>query len=194
MLCSISFLLVLCKSRVNRAKPTCQPTERTLHSGPLCRGTRHRGPVVPLFAPAAPPSPRLADFGFSLKDYPPPLKLQEDRLPPNSARRGSPFEAPLMNFKIRRSIPLFIVSAPRPFPLRGRPAQTLPLHSRPWKFITEPRILLRALVMLRSCPSVRHEDRPAWPCQTNASKGRRRPSPGLTGTLPTGMPCPGKPG
>jgi hypothetical protein len=30
-----------------------------------------------------------------------------------------------MNFQIRRSTPLFGPSAPRPFPLRGRPAQTL---------------------------------------------------------------------
>jgi hypothetical protein len=30
-----------------------------------------------------------------------------------------------MNFQIRRSTPLFVLSAPRPFPLRGRPAQTL---------------------------------------------------------------------
>jgi len=30
-----------------------------------------------------------------------------------------------MNFQIRRSTPLFVLAAPRPFPLRGRPAQTL---------------------------------------------------------------------
>ena len=30
-----------------------------------------------------------------------------------------------MNFQIRRSTPLFVLFAPRPFPLRGRPAQTL---------------------------------------------------------------------
>jgi hypothetical protein len=45
--------------------------------------------------------------------------------PPNTARLGSPNEAPLLNFQIRRSTPLFGPSAPRPFPLRGRPAQTL---------------------------------------------------------------------
>jgi len=48
-----------------------------------------------------------------------------DRLPPNPASLGSPVGAPLMNFQIRRSTPLFGPSAPRPFPLRGRPAQTL---------------------------------------------------------------------
>ena len=48
-----------------------------------------------------------------------------DRLPPNPTRLGSPVEAPLMNFQIRRSTPLFVLSAPPPFPLRGRPAQTL---------------------------------------------------------------------
>ena len=35
------------------------------------------------------------------------------------------FRLPLMNFQIRRSIPLFGLSAPRPFPQRGRPAQTV---------------------------------------------------------------------
>jgi len=45
--------------------------------------------------------------------------------PPNTARLGSPVEAPLLNFQIRRSTPLFVPSAPRPCPLRGRPAQTL---------------------------------------------------------------------
>ncbi len=30
-----------------------------------------------------------------------------------------------MDFQIRRSTPLFVLSAPRPFPLRERPAQTL---------------------------------------------------------------------
>jgi hypothetical protein len=99
---------------------------RPLHSGPFrLRDKKSRPPRVPLFAPFPALSPRLAGFGFPLKDYPPPLKLQEDRLPPNPARLGSPVEAPLLNFQIRCSTPLFVLSAPRPFPLRRRPAQTL---------------------------------------------------------------------
>jgi len=61
-----------------------------------------------------PPSRKTASFRFPLKDYA--SKLADLR---------SPFDAPLLNFQIRRSTPLFGPSAPHPFPLRGRPAQTL---------------------------------------------------------------------
>jgi hypothetical protein len=44
-------------------------------------------------------------------------QIRQDLAPPENA--------PLMNFQIRRSIPLFGPSAPRPFPIRGRPAQKL---------------------------------------------------------------------
>jgi len=49
---------------------------------------------------------------FPLKDYA--AKL---------ARLGSPIEAPLMNFQIRRSTPLFVPYLRDPFPHAGRPAK-----------------------------------------------------------------------
>jgi len=73
------------------------------------------------------PVAKTCRFGFPLKDY-----------AAKPARLRSPVEAPLLNFQSRRSTPLFVPSAPRPCPLRGRTAQTLPFRSRLWKFTTEP--------------------------------------------------------
>jgi hypothetical protein len=61
------------------------------------------------------PSRKTASFRFPLKDYA--SKLADLR---------SPDGAPLMNFQIRRSTPLFGLAAdPRPISPRGRPAQSL---------------------------------------------------------------------
>jgi hypothetical protein len=84
-------------------------------------------------------SPRLAGFGFPLKDYPPLPGLppspglrwtgqrtrRADRLRQTRQDLAPPVEAPVMDFQIRRFTPLFGPSAPRPFPLRGRPAAPL---------------------------------------------------------------------
>ena len=61
---------------------------RPLHSGPFwLRDKKSRPPRAP-FSPLCPAlSPRLAGFGFPLKDY-----------AAKPARLGSPIEAPLMNF------------------------------------------------------------------------------------------------
>ena len=70
--------------------------------------------MSPCLSPLTTPSRKTASFRFPLKDYA--SKLPDLR---------SPSGAPLMNFQIRRSTLLFVPSAPRPCPLRGRPAQTL---------------------------------------------------------------------
>ena len=53
------------------------------------------------------------------------LSIPLERLRLETRRRALPVGAPLMNFQIRRYTPLFGPSAPQPFPLRGRSAQTL---------------------------------------------------------------------
>jgi hypothetical protein len=63
-----------------------------------------------------------------------------------------PFESPLMNFQIRRSTTLFVLSAPRPFSPTRATSPNAPFHSRLWKFTSEPGILLRASVMLHAKP------------------------------------------
>jgi len=69
------------------------------------------------------PSPRLPAFGA--------LAPQ-----PNTVRLGSPVGAPLMKYNSRRSTTLFGPSAdPRPFPPRGRTAQTL--HSAHGCYISQ---------------------------------------------------------
>ena len=72
-------------------------------------------PACPLFSPSPRPVAKTCRLWLPLVET----------TPPNPARLGSPVEAPLMNFQIRRFTLLFGLSAPRPFPLRGRPAQTL---------------------------------------------------------------------